>query len=94
MTLTLVIIGRFIIFIASAIVLCMIVGSRKRREFLYIATPISFMASGLIGVYCEIALTIQSNSDDEDLVKNIRLFLAIHYMFYTVGHQFFASQYL
>ena len=93
-SLSLIIIGRFIIFIASAVIFCVIVCSRGRKEFLYIATPICFGTSGLIGVYCEIALGLQSNSDDEDLIKNIRLILAIHYMFYTIGHQFFASQYL
>ena len=87
--------GRTIIFFSSVYILYVIVFVRKRTEFIYLATPISFLISGLIGMTVVFNALIKTiKGDDENLVSDLAFPLAIHYMFYTTGHQFFASQYL
>ena len=80
--------------ITSAILLYVIACTRKRTEFPYFAIPVSFMISGLLGMIVEILVLKYQNEGNKDLVKSVALPLAIHYMFFTTGHQLFASQYL
>ena len=77
--------------ITSAAILYIVVFKRKRREFPYLAIPISFLLSGLIGIITEIFILKYQTGGNPDLVKTFALPLAIHYMFYTTGHQVFAS---
>ena len=78
-------------FVLSIILIIIIFCCRKRREFLYWATPLSFMISGILGVYLERIELIETQKGNKNPVETIAILLGIHYMFYMIGHQFFAS---
>ena len=86
--------ARTIMAVSSAAVFIEIVFMRKRYEFPYIFVPLCFLVSGLLGSVLEIYILKLHNEGSQDVVKEMALPLAIHYMFYTTGHQLFASQYL
>lgn len=67
---------------------------RKRQEFIYVATIISFLISGVLGGIVDTIIVINAFALEEDPVAPVAIYLAIDYAFYTIGHQFFASQYL
>ena len=84
---------RLILFTASVILITVILCIRKQIHFFYIATPISFLLSGALGIYIEIRFLFfdWKTVEVEKINGEIALFIAFHYMFYTTGHQFFAS---
>ena len=52
-------VDRTIITIASIFTVAVIVLHRKRTEFLYLATPISFLVAGGIGMYIQIVFLVR-----------------------------------
>ena len=83
---------RLILFTASVILITVILCIRKQIHFFYIATPISFLLSGALGVFIELRfLFFDWKTVESGEYNDIALLLAFHYMFYTTGHQFFAS---
>ena len=87
---------RLIMFVTSISLLYIVLFIRKRHEFFYIAVPLAFMISGAIGVFMEVRFLFLDwkVNMDPSAFNVIAIFIALHYMFYTAGHQFFASQYL
>ena len=81
-------------FFVSGVVFYILVIKRRRFEFPYMAIPICFMISGLIGVGIELFILSAEASGDNDVGAEIAFPLTFHYMFYTDGQQFFASLYL
>ena len=88
------IIARVIIVAASVTVLVLVTGHRKRTEFLYIMCPLSFLLSGIFGVWYSVKLYTTKSDGDIESIQTIALLLAFHYIFFSMGHQYFASQYL
>ena len=86
--------GRTIIAIASIYMFVLVVCQRKRTDFVYSATILSFLISGCLGAPVGTIIVINAFELEEDPVAPVAIYLAIEYAFYTVGHQFFASQYL
>ena len=86
--------GRTIIAIASIYMLVVVVIQRKRYDFVYAATILSFLISGCLGGVVGTIIVINAYKLEEDPVAPVAIYLAIEYAFYTIGHQFFASQYL
>ena len=92
-TLYLLFVDRILIFLASCIVLIYLVCCRKRPDFIYWSVPLCFLLSGALGMYVGIN-DVRTFDSGENTFADIAIILAAHYMLYTTGHQFFASQYL
>ena len=88
------IITRSVIVIASVGVLALVTCYRKRIEFLYICCPASFLLSGVFGIWYSIRLYTSKADGDLASVQTLALLIAFHYVFFSLGHQYFASQYL
>ena len=52
-------VGRITITFASAYILFVVAYSRNRTEFLYRATPISFLLSGIFGTWVELIFLVK-----------------------------------
>ena len=87
-------ISRIIISIASLVVFVMIACCRKRKEFFYLATPITFFFSGVFGSWFEIVFVLDGGTGSVEEFKKVGILIALHYMFFSLGHTYFAMQYL
>ena len=87
-------IGRSIFTLASLTTAVIISYRRKRTGFMYLGTPITFCLSGIFGTWVQLVFLNKHFQGEQNPVSSVGLLLAVHYMFYALGHQFFASQYL
>ena len=85
------VVARALMTISSIIAFIQIVCIRKHHHLLYILIPLCFFLSGAIGFAPEIFAIKLKLEGREDYIERVALPLSIHYMFYTTGHQLFAS---
>ena len=83
-----------IISVASAVVLIIVCCFRKRAEFGYIATPVSFFLSGLVGSRVDVKFIKEGYIGGNLQAYEMGVWIAFTYMLIATGHQYFASQYL
>ena len=84
-------VARALMTISSVITFIQIVCIRKHHQLLYILIPLCFLVSGAIGFALEIFAIKLKLEGKEDYIEQVALPLVIHYLFYTTGHQLFAS---
>ena len=87
-------ISRIIISLASLAVFVTIACCRKRREFFYLATPITFFFSGVFGAWFEIIFVLENDTGTVEEFKKVGILIALHYSLFSMGHIYFAMQYL
>ena len=85
-TLWIALVSHVVISVASALVLIIVCCFRKRTEFVYIATPVSFFLSGLFGSYVDFNFITEGYRGDTLQAYQMGVWIALTYILIATGH--------